>query len=109
MKTLRYLIPNALTACGILMAARSIQVALEGNLRVAAWWVLCTVLTDKLDGIAARALRASSEFGAQLDSFSDFFSFGIAPSAIVYAFFSRTPGLGWQSGTAHLGLTALWG
>jgi len=41
------------------------------------------VLTDKLDGTAARLLRATSDIGVQLDSFADFVAFGLAPAALV--------------------------
>jgi len=46
--------------------------------------VLWGVLLDKMDGGAARMLNASSDFGAEMDSFADFVSFGIAPAALVY-------------------------
>jgi CDP-diacylglycerol--serine O-phosphatidyltransferase len=46
--------------------------------------VLWGVLLDKLDGGAARMLNASSAFGAEMDSFADFVSFGIAPAALVF-------------------------
>ena len=56
---------------------------------MASWLVLWGVLLDKLDGTAARALNATSEFGVQYDSFADFVIFGIAPAAILY--FALTP------------------
>ena len=39
---------------------------------------------DLLDGFAARALKVSSELGADLDSLADVVSFGVAPSMIFY-------------------------
>jgi len=56
----------------------------EGNFRLAAWMVLWGVLLDKLDGSAARLLKATSKFGVEFDSFADFVVFGIAPAALVY-------------------------
>lgn len=106
MKKLRFLIPNAITAVGIAFAAVALQRAIDGEYRTAAWWVMYCVLTDKLDGAAARRLRASSAFGAQLDSFADFFSFGVAPATVFYAFFSRTPDAGWTDGP-HRALLSL--
>jgi len=50
-----------------------------------AWLVILSVLLDKLDGTAARALKATSAIGVQLDSFADFVTFGIAPGAMIYA------------------------
>jgi hypothetical protein len=52
-------------------------------------------LTVKLHLVAA---DASSTFGAQLDSFTDFFSFGVAPTVLIYAFFHATPSAGWTTG-----------
>jgi CDP-diacylglycerol---serine O-phosphatidyltransferase len=43
-------------------------------------------LVDFLDGFIARAFKASSELGKQLDSLADTVSFGVAPSVIVYQF-----------------------
>ena len=46
--------------------------------------VLISCCLDGLDGLLARLLDASSNFGAQLDSLSDAMTFGVAPSLIVY-------------------------
>lgn len=51
---------------------------------LAAWMILWCVLFDKLDGFAARILKASSDFGAQFDSLADMAAFGIAPGFLVY-------------------------
>lgn len=91
----RYYLPNAVTLVGIAFAALAMQCAVEGRYRTAAWWAMYCLLTDNIDGAIARRLRASSAFGAQLDSFADFFSFGIAPATVFYAFFANTPGAGW--------------
>ena len=39
---------------------------------LAAWMIIYAVLTDRLDGLTARAMKATSELGMQLDSFADF-------------------------------------
>lgn len=39
---------------------------------------------DFLDGFSARLLKATSEFGKQLDSLSDLISFGLAPTFIMF-------------------------
>jgi phosphatidylserine synthase len=91
----RYYLPNAITLVGLGFAAIAVQRAVEGQYRTAAWWAMYCLLTDNIDGALARRLRASSAFGAQLDSFADFFSFGVAPAVVFYAFFASTPGTGW--------------
>ncbi|MGB1700236.1 MAG: CDP-alcohol phosphatidyltransferase family protein, partial [Nannocystaceae bacterium] len=58
--------------------------AMEGKFEEAGWLIVLCVLLDKLDGTAARALRASSRFGMQLDSLVDFLAFGISPGLTVF-------------------------
>ena len=84
MRKLRYLVPNSFTAMSLLLGLASIFQSTEGKYELAAWMILWAVLLDKLDGASARLLDASSEFGAQMDSFADFVSFGIAPAALLF-------------------------
>jgi len=81
---MRYLVPNSFTAASMALGLASIVCSANGEFTLAAWMVLWGVLLDKLDGGAARMLNASSAFGAEMDSFADFVSFGIAPAALVY-------------------------
>ena len=37
-----------------------------------------------LDGRVARLIKGTSEFGKELDSLTDFVSFGIAPVLVLY-------------------------
>jgi CDP-diacylglycerol---serine O-phosphatidyltransferase len=80
---LRYLPPNAITAASLLLGLASVMHASTGDFRLAAWMVLWGVLLDKLDGLTARLLKATSSFGVQFDSFADFVVFGIAPAALL--------------------------
>ena len=51
---------------------------------------------DALDGRMARLLKASSDFGAELDSLSDFVSFGVSPAFIMYYWsLQNLGGIGW--------------
>lgn len=81
---LKYLVPNAFTAMSMVIGLASMVCSAAGDLSLAAWMILWGVLLDKLDGGAARLLNASSSFGAEMDSFADFVSFGMAPAALVY-------------------------
>ena len=47
---------------------------------------------DGLDGRLARLLKATSRFGAEFDSLSDFLCFGVAPSFILYLWALRDVG-----------------
>ena len=49
-----------------------------------AYFIILSVLLDKLDGFAARLVNASSEFGAQFDSLADLIAFGLAPAFTVF-------------------------
>lgn len=53
-------------------------------IRMGAYFIVLSVLLDKLDGFAARLVNASSEFGAQFDSLADLIAFGIAPAFTVF-------------------------
>jgi CDP-diacylglycerol--serine O-phosphatidyltransferase len=53
------------------------------GLAAAAWFILLAQLFDILDGVVARALRATSPFGLQLDSLADFLSFGAVPALLL--------------------------
>ena len=57
-----------------------------GNLEGAAWLVVLAAFFDLLDGMLARLVGVSGEFGVELDSLSDVVSFGVAPSFLLYQF-----------------------
>jgi CDP-diacylglycerol--serine O-phosphatidyltransferase len=69
----------------MVLALAAVAIGAWGDHQNAAWLVLLCTLLDKLDGTVARLLKATSRFGVQLDSFSDFVAFGLAPPALVYA------------------------
>ncbi len=81
---LKYFVPNGFTGMSMVLGLASIVCSATGDFTLAAWMILWGVLLDKLDGGAARLLNASSSFGAEMDSFADFVSFGIAPAALIY-------------------------
>jgi CDP-diacylglycerol--serine O-phosphatidyltransferase len=56
------------------------------NLYFAAWLIFGAMVFDVLDGPAARIMRQTSAFGAQLDSLADAISFGVAPAFLMLKF-----------------------
>ena len=68
--------------------------------------VLIAGIFDGLDGRVARLLNGTSRFGAELDSLSDFVSFGVAPALLVHDIVLKeidTPkGLGWLISCVYL-------
>ncbi len=106
----RYVVPNAITCFSLSLGLVSMGHAMAGDHLVAAWLIVLSVLLDKLDGTAARLLGATSRIGVQLDSLSDFVTFGIAPAFIVYAKLHGDPvgpGDVWSGEVGQLALMGL--
>jgi CDP-diacylglycerol--serine O-phosphatidyltransferase len=80
---LRYTIPNSFTAMSLLLGVGSIVTTQLGELELAAWIIVWCGLLDVLDGVSARLLKATSNFGAEFDSMADLVSFGVAPAVLV--------------------------
>lgn len=91
------LIPNMLTTLALCAGLTSVKFALEGKWEPAVIAILGAGVLDGLDGRMARLLKGSSKFGAELDSLSDFVSFGVAPALVLYLWTlnSGLGGLGW--------------
>ncbi len=53
------------------------------NLMLAGWLIFLAMIFDALDGHVARLTRASSDFGAHLDSLCDLVAFGVAPAILL--------------------------
>ena len=90
--------PDLLGLCAGLVA---IRFALDGRWAQAAALIVVAGVIDGLDGRLARLLKATSRFGAEFDSLSDFLCFGVAPALVLYLW-TLQDGLG-----ARLGLRAL--
>jgi CDP-diacylglycerol--serine O-phosphatidyltransferase len=78
------LIPNLLTTLALCSGLASLHFALQPNWEKAMGALVLAGIFDFLDGGAARLLRASSQFGAVLDTLSDFLAFGVAPALILH-------------------------
>ena len=83
-KKTRYLLPNILTIGGVCLGISSIKFSIDGNFSLAVTLILFAAILDALDGRIARLIKGTSEFGKELDSLTDFVSFGIAPVLILY-------------------------
>jgi CDP-diacylglycerol--serine O-phosphatidyltransferase len=80
---LRYTVPNGFTAISLLLGVGSIVTSQLGDLELAGWMIVWCGLLDVLDGLAARLLKATSDFGAEFDSMADLVAFGVAPGVLV--------------------------
>jgi CDP-diacylglycerol--serine O-phosphatidyltransferase len=92
------MIPNLMTLIALAAGLTAIQYAWDSNWERAVLAILVAVILDTMDGATARLLNATSEFGAQLDSLSDFLAFGVAPSIILYSWILEESGkIGWMA------------
>ena len=81
---IRPLFPNAVTMMALAFGVSSINMSLWGNWKMAVLFIVLAGFFDFMDGKVARLLGVSSKFGAELDSLSDFVSFGVAPGFLMY-------------------------
>jgi CDP-diacylglycerol--serine O-phosphatidyltransferase len=77
-------IPNFITCLNLFTGCVAAVYAFNGELETAAYLVLLAAAFDFMDGLAARALKAYSEVGKQLDSLADMVSFGFIPGLFVF-------------------------
>jgi len=90
------LIPNLATVIALCLGLSAIRFALLGEFKFATVAILVAALFDAMDGRLARLLGAASDFGAELDSLSDFISFGVAPPVVIYILtLNEWSGFGW--------------
>lgn len=84
----RYVLPNLFTLasafCGFALIWLSFSATEAADFYRAAMLIPLACFLDGFDGRVARMVRGESRFGAQLDSLSDFATFGVAPAFLVY-------------------------
>jgi CDP-diacylglycerol--serine O-phosphatidyltransferase len=94
-----YVIPTSLTILNlffgfraIVYATRALEAMTAGRPQVvidcfetACLSLLFAAIFDTFDGLVARSLGATSEFGKEYDSLADVVTFGAAPAVLVYA------------------------
>ena len=82
--TLRSLIPNLFTFISLTFGLTAIKFAIDQKWQISVSLIVFASFLDNIDGKLARLLKTNSDFGVELDSLSDFISFGIAPAIVVY-------------------------
>jgi CDP-diacylglycerol---serine O-phosphatidyltransferase len=74
----------------------AIRFAINGDFQYATFAIIAAGIFDGLDGRLARLLKATTQFGAELDSLADFISFGVAPAAVLYLWtMAQLHSVGW--------------
>ena len=85
-------IPNLITLMSLIAGISSIKFSIQANWKLAVLMIMLAAFFDFFDGWMARKLKKSSQFGAELDSLSDFISFGLAPSLLINLCFTHELG-----------------
>ena len=93
-----FVIPTLFTAANVAMGFLAVLASIRGfhtsftdpilaahYFNLAGLGIGLAILFDTVDGRVARATRTATEIGVQFDSLADVLTFGIAPTALVYA------------------------
>jgi len=103
------MLPTLITLSALACGLSSVVSAIDGYFWKAYWFLFASAIFDGLDGHAARALKATSALGAELDSLCDLVDFGVSP-AFVILMWSRHTGTEatvWYESDATIWLTFL--
>ena len=101
-------IPNLITLMSLIAGISSIKFSIQANWKLAVLMIMLAAFFDFFDGWMARKLKKSSQFGAELDSLSDFISFGLAPSLLINLCFTHELGRsGWVISLFYIVCAAL--
>ncbi|MEV4759776.1 CDP-alcohol phosphatidyltransferase family protein [Micromonospora sp. NPDC049559] len=84
-RRIKFALVNSCTLASLTLGMLAIFLAMHGEVRTAAGFLIACVAFDGLDGALARKLGVASPFGAQMDSLADMCSFGLAAPVVVYA------------------------
>lgn len=102
------MIPNILTMLALCAGLTSFRFAFADKWEPAVLCIVIAAVLDALDGRIARLLNQTSRFGAELDSLSDFFAFGVAPAMLIYLWTLHQAGnVGWVIALLYCACMAL--
>ena len=90
------LLPNIVTVLALCAGLTAIRFGFQARWELAVLAIVLAAIFDALDGRLARLVGGSTKFGAELDSLSDFISFGVAPAVLLYFWtLQHARGVGW--------------
>jgi CDP-diacylglycerol---serine O-phosphatidyltransferase len=84
MITWRQVIPTLFTVAAMMAGFYSLLMSAQGDFLMAAKMIMLSMLLDGFDGNVARLLKGTTKFGAELDTYVDMTSFGLAPAMLAY-------------------------
>jgi CDP-diacylglycerol---serine O-phosphatidyltransferase len=92
----RLMVPNFFTLLGLCAGLTSIRMGIDGRYDIALAAIVFAAFLDGIDGRVARLLKASTRFGAELDSLADFVNFGVAPAFLIFTWgLGGAKSIGW--------------
>ena len=101
-------IPNSITILSLCCGLTSIRYSINEEWKISIYLIIFASVFDFFDGWFARKLKRNSNFGAELDSLSDFISFGVAPSFLIYFWsLNNLNSLGWSISLFYVACSAL--
>ncbi|MFP4527204.1 MAG: CDP-diacylglycerol--serine O-phosphatidyltransferase [Candidatus Kapaibacterium sp.] len=80
----RSIVPNLFTLVNLFAGFTAIVHIANGDFMKATIFIIIGAVFDMLDGVMARLINSTSEFGVELDSLCDAVSFGVAPAFMLY-------------------------
>jgi len=90
------MLPNIATVLALCTGLSAVRFALLERWEWCVFAIIIAGILDAVDGRLARFLGSTSRFGAELDSLSDFISFGVSPGLVMYFFtLHEWGGFGW--------------
>ena len=90
------MLPNIATVLALCTGLSAVRFALLERWEWCVTAILIAGILDAVDGRLARFFSSATRFGAELDSLSDFISFGISPALVMYFFtLHQWGGFGW--------------
>lgn len=78
---------NAITLANLLSGCIGAVHLVSGDYQTTAVCIILSLILDFFDGFVARALKANSNLGTQLDSLADMVSFGFIPGLAMFKMF----------------------
>ena len=101
-------VPNSITILSLCCGFTSIRYSIYEEWKIAIYLIIFASIFDFFDGWFARKLKGGSNFGAELDSLSDFISFGVAPGLLIYDWsLEELNSLGWSLTLFYVACSAL--
>ncbi|AIQ41540.1 CDP-diacylglycerol--serine O-phosphatidyltransferase [Paenibacillus sp. FSL R7-0297] len=76
-------LPSMCTLGNLGLGSVSLLFTIQERYNLALLMILLAAICDVMDGLLARMLHCTSDFGKQLDSLADIISFGLAPTFLI--------------------------